>query len=53
MTKFKTVRELEKYMDTAIVCLCGRLTSGRHMQACKKLRNQQLKLERKEVIKNG
>jgi len=42
--KFKTIKELEIYKDTAPFCLCGRLMTGLHMQNCNKLRKEEARL---------
>ena len=38
MISFKTIEDLEKFKDTSIICVCGRLMTGLHMQGCSKLR---------------
>jgi len=49
LTKFKTLGELEKFKDTSMWCLCGRLMTGLHMQNCNKLRKKETELKKKEL----
>jgi len=43
--KFKTMEEFEKFCDTAMLCVCGRLMTGLHMSGCTKLRKARLELQ--------
>lgn len=44
MTRFKTIEELEKYKNESMFCLCKRLMTGLHMQNCRKLWKEEIKV---------
>ena len=41
--RFGSIEDLEKFKDTSMFCVCGKLMTGFHMSGCKKL----AKIERK------
>lgn len=45
---FKTIEDLNKFEDSCIFCLCGRLATGLHMNNCSKLIKERKRLEAKE-----
>lgn len=53
--KFSTLKELDDFCDTSIVCVCGRLMSGLHMMGCNKLQKIRNKLneDKKELDKEA
>jgi hypothetical protein len=46
--KFETLEELEHFKDTAMLCVCGRLMTGLHMQGCLKLKKLEAKIKEAE-----
>ncbi len=45
---FKNLKEFEKYCDTSMFCVCGRLMTGFHMSGCSKLRKIENKLKQEK-----
>jgi len=45
---FKTYEEFQRFCDTGMFCICGRLMTGLHMDGCLKLRAMKMKLKKRE-----
>jgi hypothetical protein len=50
MIKFESLQELEKFKDLSMMCVCGKLMTGLHMNSCSKLKKEELRL--KEATKD-
>lgn len=51
--KFKNIEEFNKFCDTSMICVCGRLMTGLHMSSCRKLANIRIQLiKQKEEVSN-
>lgn len=48
MTRFKTLKEFDEFCDNSMFCICNRLMTGLHMQSCRKLTNERIKVIERE-----
>lgn len=50
---FKNLEEFNKFCDTSMWCVCGRLMTGLHMSGCRKLAKIRVRLTEKEKLETA
>ena len=46
MTRFKTEKEFQDFLDNSLACLCGRLLTGLHESRCRKISLEWIRLKK-------
>jgi len=50
MTRFKTKEELQVFLDTSSICVCGKLLTGLHELTCPRIQVLKVKLFGKQDV---